>query len=156
MSELIEDRIRRLGHELPTAPETVGNYDSVTRVGNLVITSGQLPFISKHLVFRGKIGSTLHEHDGYNAAQISTLNALAHIKAMIGDLQKVKRVVRVEGYVNSATGFTGQSQVLNGASELLVEAFGERGRHTRVAIGVNELPSNAAVEVALWVEVAED
>ena len=120
-----------------------------------MVTSGQLPFIGKELVFAGKIGADLHEEDGYNAARICALNALAQVKACIGDLDKVTRVVRVEGNVHSAPGFQGQAHVLNGASELLAEAFGEKGRHTRAALGISEMPLNAAVQLSLWVEVED-
>jgi enamine deaminase RidA (YjgF/YER057c/UK114 family) len=125
----------------------------VLRTGNLVVTSGQLPFIGKQIAFEGKLGEHLHEPDGYNAARLCALNALAQIKACAGSLDAVRRVVRVEGYVHSATGFRSQPHVLNGASELLVELFGEAGKHTRVAVGVAEMPLNAAVQLAVWVEV---
>lgn len=156
MTGQIEDKIQQLGYELPQAPAAVGFYVPVTQVGNLVITSGQLPFIGKEIAFAGKLGDTLHEQDGINAARICVLNALAQVKACIGDLSRVKRIVRVEGYVQSAPGFQAQPHIMNGASEFLVQVFGEeRGRHTRIALGVNEMPLNAAVQLALWVEVAE-
>src|SRR5690606_28081223 len=101
----------------------------------------------------GKLGEHIHEEDGFNAARLCALNALAQIKACVGDLERVRRIVRVEGYVQSADGFQSQPQVLNGASKLFVDLFGEAGKHTRVAVGVNELPLNAAVEVAVWAEV---
>ena len=153
MSGQVEERIRQLGHELPEAPEAVGSYLPVLQMGNLVITSGQLPFVGKTLAFKGKIGAQLHEDDGFNAAKICALNALAQIKACIGDLDKVKRIVRVEGYVHSAAGFQGQPHVLNGASQLLVGAFGDKGQHTRIALGVHEMPLDAAVQLAVWAEV---
>ncbi|MFQ5733695.1 MAG: RidA family protein, partial [Planctomycetaceae bacterium] len=133
----------------------VGFYVPVLRTGNLVVTSGQLPFVGKELVFTGKLGGELHEEDGCNAARICALNALAQIKACIGDLDKVTRIVRVEGNVHSAPGFQGQPHVLNGASEFLVEVFGEKGKHTRTALGISEMPLNAAVQLSLWVEVED-
>jgi enamine deaminase RidA (YjgF/YER057c/UK114 family) len=151
----IEAKLRELGLELPIAPPPVGAYVPVIRTGNLVVTSGQLPFIGKQLAFEGKIGSQLQEQDGWNAARLCAVNALAQIKACVGSLDKVKRIVRVEGFVHSAPGFHGQPHVLNGASELLVELFGEAGRHTRIALGVAEMPLNAAVQLCLWVEVAD-
>lgn len=151
----IEQRIRDLGHELPSAPAAVGSYVPVLRTGNLVVTSGQLPFVGKELVFVGKLGAELHEDDGCNAARLCVLNALAQIKACIGDLEKITRIIRVEGYVHSAPKFQNQPQVLNAASDFLVEVFGEKGKHTRVALGVHEMPLNAAVQVAVWAEVAE-
>jgi enamine deaminase RidA (YjgF/YER057c/UK114 family) len=153
MNTEIESKLAALGLELPTAPAAVGFYVPVVRTGNLVITSGQLPFVGKQIAFEGKLGDNLHEQDGYNAARLCVLNALAQVKACVGSLDAVRRVVRVEGYVHSAPGFRGQPHVLNGASELLVELFGDAGKHTRVAVGVSEMPLNAAVQLALWVEV---
>ena len=155
MSGRIEDKLQRLGWELPSAPPAVGLYVPVLRTGNLVITSGQLPFVGKEITFAGKLGAELHEQQGFDAARISALNALAQIKACIGDLEKVRRIVRVEGYVHSAPGFHAQPAVVNGASELLVDLFGEAGKHTRVALGVSEMPLNAAVQIALWAEVED-
>lgn len=155
MSGQIEAKIEQLGHHLPKAPEAVGFYVPVLKVGSLVMTSGQLPMVGAELAFKGKLGAELHEQEGFNAAQVCALNALSQIKVCIGDLDFVKRIVRVEGYVNSAPGFQAQPHVLNGASELLVALFGDNGKHTRVAVGVNELPMNAAVELAIWAEVDE-
>ncbi|MCH7688124.1 MAG: RidA family protein [Planctomycetes bacterium] len=155
MSGAIEERLKELGHELPPAPEAVGFYIPVIRTGNLVVTSGQLPFVGKEIVFTGKLGAELHEQEGFDAARICVLNALAQIKACVGDLDQVKRIVRVEGNVHSAPGFQGQPHVLNGASELLVEVFGEKGKHTRTALGINEMPLNAAVQISVWAEVEE-
>ena len=154
MSGLVEQRLSQHGHTVPHAPEAIGFYVPVLQTGNLVITSGQLPMAGKELMFKGKVGKELHEEEGFHAARMCALNALAQIKACIGDLDRVTRIVRVEGFVQSADGFTKQPQVVNGASELLVQAFGDAGRHTRISVGVNELPMNAAVEVAVWAEVA--
>jgi enamine deaminase RidA (YjgF/YER057c/UK114 family) len=140
---------------IPKAPEAIGFYVPVIRTGNLVVTSGQLPMAGKELMFKGKVGKEVREEEGFHAARMCALNALAQIKACIGDLDKVTRIVRVEGYVQSADGFTNQPQVVNGASELLVQAFGDIGRHTRIAVGVNELPINAAVELVVWAEVKD-
>ena len=148
-----EERLKSLGYPLPSAPAAVGAYVSAVRTGNLVVTSGQLPFVGKELTFTGKLGSDLHDSDGAHAARICAVNALAQIKACIGSLDRITRIVKVDGYVQSAAGFERQPQVLNGASELLVEVFGDKGRHTRIAIGVNELPLNAAVELVVWAEV---
>lgn len=151
----IESKLVALGLPLPVAPPPVGSYVPVIRTGNLMMTSGQLPFVGKQLAFEGKIGEHLHEQDGWNAARLCAVNALAQIKAGLGSLERVRQIVRVEGYVNSAPGFHGQPHVVNGASELLTELFGEAGKHTRIALGVAELPLNAAVELAVWVEVAQ-
>lgn len=151
----VEDRLKAHGHEIPAAPAAVANYIPVIRTGNLVLTSGQLPTVGKEVMFQGKVGRELTEEQGQHAARMCALNALAQIKTAIGSLERVKRIVRVEGYVQSAPGFSQQPGVINGASNLLVEAFGDAGKHTRIAVGVSELPLNAAVELAVWAEVAE-
>ena len=155
MTSTVEQRLKQHGHEVPVAPEAIGFYVPVLRTGNLVITSGQLPVIGKELMFKGKLGRDLHEDEGANAARLCALNALAQIKSCIGSLDRVTRIVRVEGYVQSAEGFTQQPAVINGASELLVQAFGDAGKHTRIAVGANELPINAAVELVVWAEVGD-
>lgn len=155
MSDLsaAEKRLKEHGYEVPHSPPAVGNYVSALRTGSLVVTSGQLPFVGKTLAFTGKVGSEVAESDAQHAARLCVLNALAQIKTLVGSLDDVVQVVRLDGFVQSATGFHSQPVVMNAASELLVVAFGEAGRHTRTAVGVNELPLNAAVEAALWVEV---
>jgi enamine deaminase RidA (YjgF/YER057c/UK114 family) len=153
---IVEQRLNDSGHPLPHPPSAVANYVPAVRTGNLVITSGQLPVAGKEVMFTGKLGHDIHEEDGQHAARLCALNALAQIKALLGNLDYVTRVVRVEGYVQSANGFTKQPQVVNGASDLLVSAFGEKGKHTRIAVGVAELPLNAAVELAVWVEVRSE
>ncbi len=104
-------------------------------------------------MFAGRLGEELHEQDGQDAARLCTLNALAQIGTLVESLDEIKQVVRVEGFVQSIEGFTRQAQVLNGASDLLVELFGEKGKHTRAAIGASELPLYASVELSVWVEV---
>lgn len=151
----IDARLAELGVELPSAPPAVGNYVPVLRTGNLVVTSGQLPFVGKQIAFEGHIGAQIHEEQGKDAARLCAINALAQIKACVGSLERVKRIVRIEGYVNSAPGFVGQPQVLNAASEFFVQVLGDAGRHTRIALGVSELPLNAAVELSVWAEVKE-
>ncbi len=155
MSGRIEEKLKQMDLSLPTAPEVVGFYVPVTRFGNLVITSGQLPLGGKEVLFAGKVGSIHGETEGADAARICALNALAQIKTLVGSLDKIKRIVRVEGYVNSAPGFTDQARVINGASHLFVDLFGEAGKHTRIAVGAAELPLNATVELAVWAEVEE-
>jgi enamine deaminase RidA (YjgF/YER057c/UK114 family) len=155
MPGTVEGRLKQLGHSLPTPPAAVGSYVPAVRTGNLIVTSGQLPMIGKTLAFKGKVGKELTEHQGSDAAVICVLNALAQIKALAGDLDNVKQIVRVDGYVQSADGFTMQPHVMNEASELLAKIFGDAGRHSRIAIGCNELPLNASVEVSIWAEVEE-
>jgi enamine deaminase RidA (YjgF/YER057c/UK114 family) len=153
MGGTFETRLDELKLKLPPAPPPVGYYVPVLRTGNLVVTRGQLPFEGKELAYTGKVGSDLAEETAAQAARICALNAIAQIKQLIGDLDRVKQIVRIEGYVQSAPGFTAQPQVINGASKLFVDLFGEAGKHTRIAVGVSELPLNAAVELAVWAEV---
>src|SRR5271165_5280316 len=123
------EKLRELGITLPPAPPGVGAYVTWIRTGNLIFTSGQLPWRDGKLVYTGKLGSDLTIAEGYQAARLSALNGLAQLQAAVGDLEKVQRIVRLEGYVHAAPGFHDHSQVLNGASELLLAVFGERGRH---------------------------
>ena len=153
MSGQIESRIQELGLELPEAPAAVASYLPVLQTGNLVVTSGQLPFVRGEIAFAGKLGEELTEEQGYQAARICALNAMAQIKACVGDLDRVTRIVRLEGNVYTAPGFRGHPQVLNGASELFVEVFGEKGMRTRTALGINEMPLDAAVQLSVWAEV---
>ncbi|MGB9920105.1 MAG: RidA family protein [Moorellales bacterium] len=148
-----EERLRQLGLELPEPARPVANYVPAVRAGNLVFVSGQLCLVKGEVRYRGKVGAELTVEQGYEAARLATLNALAVLRAELGDLDRVRRVVRIFGAVNSAPGFNRQPQVVNGASDLLVEVFGEAGRHARTAVGVSELPMDSAVEVELTVEV---
>ena len=147
------EKLQKLDLSLPTPPAAVGFYVPVLQTGKLVITSGQLPFVGKEIPFLGKVGGNLHEEEGRNAARICALNALAAIHSHVGDFDLITRIVRVEGYVQSADGFSSQPHIINAASQLLVDLFGEAGKHTRIAVGVGELPLNAAVELAIWAEI---
>ncbi|UCD71154.1 MAG: RidA family protein [Syntrophobacterales bacterium] len=149
----IEKRIKGLGLELPEAPKPVASYVPAVHSGNYVFTSGQLPFIKGELKARGKMGSDLTVEEGYECAKVAVLNCLAAIKSVMGELDRVRRVVRVTGFINSAPGFGEQPKVLNGSSDLLVKIFGEEGRHSRLAIGTSELPLGSPVEVEMIVEV---
>lgn len=151
----VEARLRELGHELPPTPKPVASYVAAMRTGNLVFTAGQLPRADGKLVAEGKVGSDVNEEAATGAARICALNALAAIKSVVGDLDKVTRVVKVVVFVSSAPDFTGQPQVANGASEFLQEVFGSKGQHARSAVGAASLPQNAAVEVELIVEVKD-
>lgn len=154
MPEFIATRLANLGIQLPPAPAPVGAYVPATQFGKVVVTSGQLPMQGKEILFQGKVGRELTVEQGAAAARLCTLNALAQIEALIGSLDKIRKIVRVEGYVQSAEGFHSQPLVVNGASQLLVEIFEDAGKHTRIAVGANELPLNAAVEIVIWAEVA--
>ncbi len=149
----VEDDIAKLGLKLPKPPKPVGTYVPTVRVGNLIYTSGQGPSVEGELRHKGKIGKDLTLEQGYEAARLAALNCLSAVKAEIGDLDKVERVIKVTGFVNSADGFNKQPQVMNGATELLVKLFEQEGYPARTSIGVNELPNDIAVEVEMIVQV---
>ena len=149
----IENKIKELGLQLPEPPKPLAAYIPAKQVGNLVFTAGQLPMVNGEIILKGLLGQDVEIDPAYNAAKICTLNALSAIKGVIGDLDKIKQVVRVVCYVASVPTFTQQPAVVNGASELLLEIFGENGKHARSAVGMAVLPLNAAVEIELTVEV---
>ncbi len=149
----IESRIKEIGFSLPEAPKPVAAYIPAKQTGKLVFTAGQLPMVNGELISKGLLGQDVEIDEANNAARICTLNALAAIKGVIGDLDRIKQIVRVVGYVASVPTFTQQPAVVNGASELLLEIFGENGKHARSAVGMAVLPLNASVEIELTVEV---
>ncbi len=151
----VESRLKELGLEVPAAAKPVAAYIPTTRTGKLVFTSGQVPMVAGQLKYKGKLGAEITLEQGYDCARVCALNCLGAVKAEIGDLDKVVRVVKVVGFVASAAGFTDQPKVINGASELLVAAFGDAGKHARSAVGVAELPLGCPTEVEMIVEVAE-
>ncbi len=145
-------RLAELGIELPEVVTPLAAYVPAVRTGNLVYTAGQLPMVAGQLTATGKVGVDVTPEEGKALARICALNALAAVDSLVG-IDAVTRVVKVVGFVASAPGFNGQPGVVNGASELLGEVFGEAGAHARSAVGVSELPLNAPVEVELIVEV---
>ncbi|MCW2649548.1 MAG: Endoribonuclease [Mycobacterium sp.] len=145
-------RLAELGIELPGVAKPLASYVPAVRTGNLVYTAGQLPLQDGNLVRRGKVGAAVGAEDAKGLARLCALNALAAVDALVG-LDTVTRVVKVVGFVASAPGFTGQPAVVNGASELFGEVFGDAGAHARSAVGVSELPLDAPVEVEVVVEV---
>ncbi|GAA3882360.1 RidA family protein [Streptomyces sedi] len=151
----VERRLAELGLELPPVVPPVAAYVPAVISGRYVYTSGQVPLVAGELPIAGKVGAEVDEERARDMARVCALNALAAVKSVAGDLDRVARVVKVLGFVASAPGFTGQPQVVNGASELLGEVFGERGRHARSAVGVAVLPLDAPVEVELQVELAD-
>jgi len=153
MVKLNEAKIKELGLALPAPPRPVAAYVPAVKAGKLIFSSGQLPVVDGKLRHQGKVGGALAEADGYQAARICALNCLSVIKEVAGTLDNVARIVKITGYVNSAPGFTRQPFVINGASDLLEEIFGEAGRHARSAVGVSELPLDAAVELEIIVEL---
>ena len=147
----VEEKLKALGLSLPEAPRPVAAYIPAVKIDNMVYTAGQLAFVKGELQYKGRLGKDLTVEEGYESARICALNALAAVKGVAGSLDNIERIVRVTGYVNSTGDFTDQPRVLNGASELLKELFGEMGLHARSAIGVNALPLGASVEVELIV-----
>ena len=150
---MIEEKIKELGYNLHEAPKPVAAYIPALKINNLIFTAGQIPSIDGELIFKGKIDKELTLMEGQRAAEICVLNCLAAIKGITFDLNKIERIVKLTVFVNSADGFTDQPKVANGASELLIRIFGEKGKHARSVVGVNELPLNAAVEVEMICEV---
>ena len=149
----IENKLINMNLMLPEIPKPVAAYIPAKQTGNLVFTAGQLPMVNGELISKGLLGQDVEIEDAKNAARVCTLNALAAIKGVIGDLDRIKQVVRVVGYVASIPTFTQQPAIVNGASELLLEIFGEKGKHARSAVGMAVLPLNASVEIELTVEV---
>lgn len=150
---LASERLVELGIELPLKTAPLGAYLPAKRWGSRVFTSGQLPIQADGKILTGRLGGGLDVTDGQQAARTAVLNALAAITALLGHVDEIREVVRLMVYVNSSTAFTEQTKVANGASELLLEIFGDNGRHVRSAVGVAALPMNAAVEVELVVGV---
>lgn len=148
-----EAKLKALHIELPMAPKPVANYVPVVRAGDLLFLSGVLPSREGQLILTGKLGQGITIEQGMEAAKVAALNALAIVRSEVGSLDKVKRIVKMVGHIASAPGFTDQPQVLNGASDLLVQIFGEAGKHARVAVGAAELPRQAPVEIELIVQV---
>ncbi len=149
----IEEKLNSLGIQLPEPAKPLAAYISAKQTGNLVFTAGQLPLVDGNLTATGHLGKDIDVETAKAAARVCVINALSAVKGVIGDLDKIKQVVRVVGYVASTPEFTQQPAVINGASELLLEIFEDAGRHARSAVGVAVLPLNAAVEVELTVEV---
>jgi len=149
---MIDEQIKSLGFVLPEAPVPLAAYIPAVQSGNLVFTSGQLPMVAGVLQSKGKVGKDVSEADAKHAAEIALLNCLTVVKSATGNLDLVERIVKVTVFVNSDPSFFNQPEVANGASELLVKIFGEKGKHARAAVGVNVLPRDAAVEIEMIVE----
>lgn len=147
---MIEEKLALLGISLPIAPEPAGSYVPVVISGNLAFVAGQISMEGKHVKFTGKVDSI---EIGQEAARLCTINALAQLKASLGSLDKVKRVIKVTGFVNCEPSFADHVKVINAASDLLVNIFGEKGKHARAAVGVSSLPLDSTVELELIAEV---
>lgn len=150
---MIEDKLTSLGITLPSPPAPAGSYVPVVVSYNLAFVAGQIPTEAGQVKFRGKVGTDLSIEAGQQAARLCTINALAQLKTALGSLDRVRRVVKVTGFVNCEPSFVDQPKVINGASDLLVQLFGEDGKHARAAVGVSSLPLDSAVEVEFIVEV---
>ena len=150
---MIEEKLKELGIVIPEAPKPLAAYIPAVQVEKYIYTSGQLPMQDGQLKFKGKLGKDQSVDEGRQAAEICALNCLGVVKSIIGNLDNIERVIKLTVFVNSADGFTEQPKVANGASELLVKIFGDNGKHVRSAVGVSELPIDAAVEAEMIVKV---
>lgn len=150
-----EAKLKELGITLPQPPQPVANYVNAVRTGNLIFLAGKGPKRADGSEITGKLGREISIEEGYEAARLTAINQLAVLKAVLGDLNKVKRIVKVLGMVNSDPSFVEQPKVINGFSDMMVAVFGERGRHARAAVGMASLPRGQAVEIEMIVEVEE-
>ena len=149
---MIEDKLRELSIDLPTPPSPAGSYIPVVTTGNLAFVSGQIPMKEGKVVFEGKVPNVQSLDAARDAAKICIINGLAQLKANLGSLDKITKFVRISGFVNSNPEFTEQPKVINAASDLLVEIFGDMAKHSRIAVGVASLPLNSTVEIDMIVE----
>jgi enamine deaminase RidA (YjgF/YER057c/UK114 family) len=152
----VEARLEQLGISLPQPPKPVANYVPAVRTGNLVFLAGAGPRKPDGSYITGKVGADLNIEQAYQAARLTGITLLSVLKAEIGDLDKVKRIVKVLGMVNAEPSFAQHPKVMNGFSDLMVEVFGERGKHARSAVGMGSLPFNIPVEIEMVVEVSEE
>lgn len=150
---MIEEKIKEFGFNVPEAPKPLAAYVPAKKIDNIVYTAGQLPMVDGKLIAEGKLGAEVSNEAGKNAAKICALNCLSVIKSVIGNLDSIEEIVKVTVFVNSANGFSDQPQIANGASEFLVEVFGDAGKHVRSAVGASGLPLNAPVEIEMIVKV---
>jgi len=150
---VIEKRLDALNIILPSPPKPVGSYVAVVITGKLAFVSGQIPIKDGKVIYAGKVSKDLSVEDAQKAARLCVINALAQLKAELGSLDRISKIVKVSGFVNSPPEFTDQPKVINGASDLLFEIFGQKGQHARIAVGVSSLPLNSAVEIDLIAEI---
>lgn len=149
----VNKRLDELGIKLPVPPDPLGAYVPAVVSGHLLYISGQLPLKDGNLAYRGKVGDNVTEEEAYEAARIASINALAVISKGLGGFDRLKRIVKLTGYIASAPGFNAQAAVVNGASDFFFEVLGEAGKHARVAVGVSELPADSPVEIEVIVEI---
>ena len=151
---MIEKRLKELGIIIPDAPKPAGSYIPVVLSGKLAFVSGQIPIKDGQVVYQGKVGDTQSIDDAQEAAKLCVINGLAQIEAYCGTLDNLEKIIKISGFVNSIKDFTEHPKVINAASDLLMKIFGEKGRHSRIAIGVSSLPLNATVDIDMVVEIA--
>lgn len=149
-----EEKLKTLGITLPSPPKPAGSYVPVVTTGKIVFVSGQIPMQDGMVKHTGKVSKDLSLDEAQKAAKLCIINALAQLKSELGSLDKISKIIRVSGFVNSPPEFIEQPKVINAASDLLFEIFGQKGKHTRIAIGVSSLPLNAAVEIDLIAEIS--
>ncbi|MBK8008286.1 MAG: RidA family protein [Rhizobiales bacterium] len=154
MANEIEQRLQKLGVQLPSPAAPVANYVGAVVAGNLLVVSGQLPIGPNGITVKGKLGAGVSEAEGKEAARLCAINILAQAKAALGDLTRIKRCIRLGGFVNAVPDYQTIPQVVNGASDFMVEALGDAGKHARYAIGVAQLPLDAPVEVEAMFEIS--
>ncbi len=152
---MFEEKIKELGFDLPEAAKPMAAYLPGVQSGNFIFTAGQIPVVKGELKYKGKVGLNLTLEEAQKAAQICVLNCLGVVKSITGSLDNIEQIVKLTVFVNSADNFTSQHLVANGASELLGEIFGEKGKHARSAVGVNELPVDSAVEIEMICRVKD-
>ena len=149
---MIEEKLKELGIEIPTPPNPAGSYIPVVTTGNLAFVSGQIPMKEGKVIFEGKVPENQSVDSARDAAKICIINGLSQLKANLGSLDKITKFVRISGFINSSPDFTEQPKVINAASDLLVEVFGDMAKHSRIAVGVSSLPLNSTVEIDMIVE----
>jgi len=149
----VNKRLQELGIKLPIPPDPLGAYVPAVISGHLLYISGQLPLRDGNLVFKGKVGAQVTEEEAYQAARVASINALAVIAKELGGFDRLKRVIKLTGYIASSQGFNSQAAVVNGASDFFFEVLGDAGKHARVAVGVSELPANSPVEIEIIAEI---
>ena len=150
---MIEEKLASLNITLPSPPKPAGSYVPVVIAGKLAFVSGQIPIKDGKVICIGKVSKDVTIEEAQKAARLCIINALAHLKTELKSLDKISKIVRVSGYVNSSADFTEQPKIINSASDLLFEIFGQKGQHTRIAVGVSSLPLNSAVEIDLVAEI---
>lgn len=152
---MVEEKIKELGFQLQETPKPLAAYIPAIRIDNFIFTSGQLPIVDGKLKYAGRMGENLSEEEGKLAAQIAVLNCLSTVKSIVNNLDKIEQIVKLTVYINSSTTFTNQPEIANGASELLINIFGEKGKHTRSAVGVGSLPRNSSVEIEMILKIKD-